>query len=58
VRKLFVLASLLIVLIDLAGATDALAKKQHRRRAPQAPVSRSAPPASQMSHPGGGSNSK
>jgi hypothetical protein len=57
-RKLFILATLLGLLVDLAAATEALAKKQHRRRAPQAPAASSTAPAIHPSHPGGGSNSK
>ncbi|MGO9391186.1 hypothetical protein [Rhodoblastus sp.] len=57
-RKFFLLAAALALLVDLASATDVLAKKRHRRQPSQAAVSREAPPRSQMSHPGGGSNSK
>jgi hypothetical protein len=59
-RKLFALAAALIVMTDLAGASDAWAKSRHRRTPASqgAATSHKAPAASQASHPGGGSNSK
>jgi hypothetical protein len=57
-RKLFILAAMLGLLVDLAASTEALAKKQHKRREPQAPAASSSAPATHPSHPGGGSNSK
>jgi hypothetical protein len=62
-RKFFVVVTLVGFVASLAGATDALAKKRHRRpvahdRGAAAPTSHAEPNAGQMSHPGGGSNSK
>jgi hypothetical protein len=57
-RKLFILSALLGLMIDLVGASEALAKKHHKRQPPPAAASSSTPAPSQPSHPGGGSNSK